>query len=345
MYFYRRGSFSLFCCLSSLVFAQPTESFPALTKPIEAKIWVNQTEIIVQLQHYALSPKARRSLATRAGMRFFSEKKTLLGEKQLGMNDVPVLNQGAFGSCVTFANIGAIDALLSPKDYISEWCNLTLGQYLEKNSKNYQSGWNGSYGEIVLNQMLYLGVIPKQEEGTIRCGDVDSYAAAGSTSAAMSLSDFNRYSHELTHVAWNPILTYMDGLYFKNKEMMKILDEVRSTLIAGDRMTLGFLIDDTQLFLGIEGQRYVPNDTWVMTPEIEAHLSEGKVDAGHEVIVTGFDDNAVVYDKKGQPHQGVLTLRNSWGAKAGNQGDYYMTYDYFLQTTVEVQRIFRIKTS
>ncbi len=341
MYFYRLSSF--LCCFSFVSFAQSTEFTHALTTPIQAQIRVQETEIAIQLQHYVIPNKAKKTLAERA---FFSTpfQTVFLGQaQQLGMNDVPVLNQGPFGSCVTFANIGAIDALLSPEEYISEWCNLTLGEYFEENSKNYPSGWNGSFGEIVLNQMLYMGVIPKRDESMIECGHASSYLLAGTKKSAMSLTEFNTYSQPLENVTWNSILNYMDGLYFKEKEMNGVLNDVKKTLMAKDRMTLGFLIDDAHLFLGIEGQHMVPNDTWVMTPEIEQHLAEGRIDAGHEVIITGFDDDAVVYDKKGGPHQGVFTLRNSWGVQAGNHGDYYMTYDYFLKMAVEVQRITRFE--
>ena len=57
------------------------------------------------------------------------------------------------------------------------------------------------------------------------------------------------------------------------------------------------------------------------------------------MIITGFNDYATATDKDGRVHRGLLTLRNSWGNKVGNEGDFYMSYDYFKLLTIEVQRI------
>ena len=61
----------------------------------------------------------------------------------LGMNNVPVLDQGSHGTCVTFAITAAIDAALSKGDYISQLCQLELGTYLEPMGYSV-SGWDGS---------------------------------------------------------------------------------------------------------------------------------------------------------------------------------------------------------
>jgi C1A family cysteine protease len=39
---------------------------------------------------------------------------------------------------------------------------------------------------------------------------------------------------------------------------------------------------------------------------------------GHEMIIIGYNDNAK-----------VLKLRNSWGPDRGDNGDFYMSYDYY----------------
>ena len=48
----------------------------------------------------------------------------------LGMANVPVLDQGAHGTCVTFATTAAIDALLNQADFIDQQCNLALNKAL-----------------------------------------------------------------------------------------------------------------------------------------------------------------------------------------------------------------------
>lgn len=45
-----------------------------------------------------------------------------IGAVELGMNSVPVLDQGSYGTCVTFATTAAMDAVLGLGDYISQQC-------------------------------------------------------------------------------------------------------------------------------------------------------------------------------------------------------------------------------
>lgn len=58
------------------------------------------------------------------------------------------------------------------------------------------------------------------------------------------------------------------------------------------------------------------------------------------MVIIGYDDSAVATDKYGNKHQGLLILRNSWSSATGDQGNYYMTYDYFEVFVLEVQKIF-----
>ncbi len=112
----------------------------------------------ISLLRIELSDKARQKIGYRAerilnnfGNIPLSTGKTI----QLGMNDVPVLDQGRFGSCVTFANTAAVDAALNKGDYISQLCLLQLGRYLEKNAY-IPSGWNGSLGAICFESNEYI---------------------------------------------------------------------------------------------------------------------------------------------------------------------------------------------
>lgn len=53
---------------------------------------------------------------------------------ELGMNKVPVLDQGPYGTCATSAVTAALDALSQKGDYISQLCTLSLSQYLSQHS-------------------------------------------------------------------------------------------------------------------------------------------------------------------------------------------------------------------
>lgn len=60
--------------------------------------------------------------------------------------------------------------------------------------------------------------------------------------------------------------------------------------------------------------------------------------AGHVMIVTGYDDKAYAVDRQGHIHRGLFTLRNSWGPIA-DEGNFYMTYDYFDGMVMEAIQI------
>ena len=48
------------------------------------------------------------------------------------------------------------------------------------------------------------------------------------------------------------------------------------------------------------------------------------------MVIIGYDDDAQVVDEKGYTfNKGIFILRNSWSSLAGDQGNFYMSYDYF----------------
>lgn len=61
--------------------------------------------------------------------------------------------------------------------------------------------------------------------------------------------------------------------------------------------------------------------------------------AGHAMVITGYDDNAEAIDDEGKVHRGILTLRNSWEPKAGDEGNYYISYDYFKSLAIDLTQI------
>ena len=53
-------------------------------------------------------------------------------------------------------------------------------------------------------------------------------------------------------------------------------------------------------------------DTWALTKGLETPPYEV---GGHEMVITGYDDNAFALDDQGQKHRGLLTLRKLMGHK------------------------------
>lgn len=259
----------------------------------------------------------------------------------LDMNEVPVLNQGNHGSCVVFSITAAIDAIIHQGDYVSQLCQLSLGRYIESNGHT-PSGWNGSWNRTVLGQMDSFGFVSKAEQQATGCGGLTEYPMCGSDLLnEESVADFHMHSEKLTdnRIAWSTILdVYQAGLDDINTD--NVLLETKKSLLSGDRVVIGMiLIDFDKGVVGAQGTYKEKNDTWMLTPSMLDSLKNNPETAGHAILVTGFDDNAIVTDENGYVQRGVVYLRNSWGENIGDKGDFYMTYSYFKALTVEALRI------
>lgn len=281
--------------------------------------------------HYALTHTHQFALNTHAG-KFPSSI-------QLGMNDVPVLDQGSHGSCVTFAVTAAYDAIIG-SDQISQLCQLQLGNYLEANGYGY-SGWEGSLGRFVLSQIDSFGIVTKAQEASHGCGGLYQYPTDEPTpTSSITLRKYHKISEPLPQLqaVWSPILDLYQAL--DRLDTNKTLDEVKSSLVHGDRVVFATLLLDFDLgFMGAAGKKSNNYDSWVLTPEIARDIYLNPEFGGHEMVITGYDDQATATDDEGRIHQGLLTLRNSWGDSVGNKGDFYMSYDYFKLLVIEAQRI------
>ncbi len=258
----------------------------------------------------------------------------------LGMNNVPVLDQGSFGTCVTFANTAAVNASMGQGDYISQVCQLQLGNYLASNGYN-SSGWDGSLGRTVLNQMETFGIVNKQQQETIGCGGLTNYPSFGQAipSSFINPEDYHQLSESINDkVSWSPILDIFTAL--DRVDTDKTLKDIKQALNERDRVTFGVLLLDFDLgMMGAVGKHNSNFDTWILTPEIARDIYLHPMFGGHEMIITGYDDDAIATDEQGNQHKGLLTLRNSWGDKIGDKGNFYMSYDYFKVLVIEAQRI------
>lgn len=289
--------------------------------------------IVYQL--IALSPEAKQWLATQASQPDTSPLTAMAypypPAKQLGMNDVPVLDQGRHGSCVTFAVTGVLDAAIGHTDHISQLCNLELGSALEKDNANHYSGWDGSWGDVVLNQIKDYGVISLASQHKIGCAGVYEYPThdASNKGNPMSVTEFiSRSERIMNQISFDTISTHADS-FSHRAEPLGTLKKIKSALNKGHRVSFGTLLDVDVGHNGAMGTYKSPYDSWILTPKIRADVKAGKINAGHEMIITGYDDNAVIEGPDHIKEVGVLTLRNSWGEDAGDHGNYYMSYAHF----------------
>jgi hypothetical protein len=325
---------------------QPAQQTNKPTMKAQASTALPATVTIFKVQ---LSDNAREKLQDRAATE--SQTMETLTSKassgtangvQLGMNNLPVFDQGPHNTCVMFATSAVISAALNRGDFISELCQLQLGKYLEKNGYTI-SGWDGSFGVAVLSQMQLFGIVNKETQRAQGCGGYTEYPThtLDEPQIEISVADFHQMSEPMPEqIAWSSVLDAYQ-VFADKIDPNKALTQVIDTLNAGDRLIFGVLLFRfDEGIAGAVGKHNASYDTWILTPDvIKAINSKTAEVGGHEMIITGYNNNAIATDSQGRVHKGLLTLRNSWGSDIGDHGDFYMSYDYFKSLAVEAQRI------
>ena len=350
------------CFLSGTAFAQPdfqikgkiTQTIPDTKPRIASNQWVKQappktvTLLDVQLSERAwdkLTQNAEKTIQQAPLLADPPHHPKAANSIQLGMNNVPVMNQGHHGTCATFAVTAAIDAALGAGDYISQVCSLQLGQHLERLGYN-PSGWDGSLNPLVLDQMRAFGFVNKTTQHEVGCGGFTEYPTTGETPKEdLSLADHYEISEPLLEnsIAWTPLLDVYQ-VFLDRTDPQKTLESVKQALRNNDRLTFGVLLFRlNEGTAGALGRHNEINDSWILTPDVIKDIKEQGNYGGHAMLITGFDDEAVAVDSIGLKHRGLLTIRNSWGENAGDEGNFYMSYDYFKVLALEIQRIRSLK--
>jgi hypothetical protein len=335
-----------------------TENRPGLASP------VTYTKS-VYLMNIKLTPEERVQLLSydpnKKSTRVTDEISQSLPSKAiLNIENTPVLDQGKHGTCVTFATTAAIDAVLNRGDHISQTCNLTLGNYLADKGVDLPSGWDGSWGYIVLNQMMSFGYITKDQQKANSCGNLADYPGTNEneTGKPMTLDEFKKI-HETNladNIMWQSILNIYQrfnadpadaNAYDGEKILTQVKQFLATSVAKSDKSpvgiaTFGTFIPSNYCSSGACGRNKVKDDSWVLIKameNIDPYHDQDKL-GGHEMVIIGYDDNATSTDRDMKVHHGLLILRNSWGEKAGDHGNYYMSYDFFKKFAIEVQFIY-----
>lgn len=312
----------------------------------------NHHKKVIRLMNITLSPIASQKLAANVShiLKHPTQINLFRGSDlppsvNVGMNGLPVLDQGEWGTCATFSTTAAVDAIypLTNDTQISQLCNLELGVTLNNGG---DGGWQGSFGYVVLGQISQYGFINKQFQHATGCGGLKNYPAYDyNNGSAMTVADFS--AHSLTTFTandWTPIVAF-DGNFSPLSPAVaeKALMNVKNALNQGYRVVFGSLIDPNVGQVGAAGTyNKIANDTWVMTKQMQQDITNNSPMEGHEIIIDGYDDNACATYTEGTTETkqcGLLRIRNSWGPSAGDQGDYYMSYDHFKGMAIEVYAI------
>jgi hypothetical protein len=263
---------------------------------------------------------------------------------QLGMNAVPVLDQGEHGSCMTFASTAAVDAAIGKGDYVSQLCQLDLNQYLNHNAF-VQRNWEGGWGQDLFSQITMFGIVPKAVQTAGGClGRVDYPLSGEEVTDELSVFDYHQISEPIQDygLSFNPLIL-KEQINSNLSDRERILYQIKSILRQGERVTCSVILmgqlryDDTPT-----GSHHVTKDTWVLLPQMADELADDEESSGHAFVITGYDDDGIAVDATGQFHRGLLTLRNSWGSSVGDQGDFYMTYSYFKAALLEAHHVKRM---
>lgn len=110
-----------------------------------------------------------------------------------------------------------------------------------------------------------------------------------------------------------PAAAYTEGVKYelKNTKNLAGLQEIKDELDKKNPVVFGFQVYSSFMDSS-DGHPPVPN---IKTEQLEG---------GHAVMAVGYDDA-----------KGVLIMRNSWGAGWGDNGYFYMPYEYFKLGLVE----------
>lgn len=310
----------------------------------------NGTQKIVQVKRLQTSPQFKARFAAQRNQRFFRAMSTsvasdkLPDSKGVGMNNVPVLDQGQHGACATFATTGAIDALkgLYHDKAISQVCNMALGLTVDSDARD-KGGWAGYDGEDILKQIVQYGYLPLSYQTTKGCGGLKVYPLndALRISEPMSIAKFTAHSNKsIRNKDWHSLASPYDAFPKSANAATKILTSVKKALNQGKRIVFGAMLWTQEGGIGNFGYYGDVNypDAWVMTSTIEKDMTNLSALGGHAMIIVGYNDKAcATYDDNEEPRKacGLLHLRNSWGPDAGINGDYFMTYNYFKHMLTE----------
>jgi hypothetical protein len=228
----------------ALEYGQPLTTSVVVTKPGSPYQKKNVMLMNIHLsQHeskvlYSYKPKSSLKMASNYN---------LPASVNLKMNNVPVLDQGMHGSCATFATTAAIDAVIGKGDYVSQLCHLALGSYLEKNGY-FPSGWNGSSGPYVMDQLMRFGVVSKTSQLKKTCGGLNQYPTKNMTEEGkpMSIEEYKEISEDISGKLY--VVQHLNTLQrfesrFADMDVAeKVLTQIKTGIMHGHRSLIGVLL-------------------------------------------------------------------------------------------------------
>ncbi len=223
---------------------------------------------------------------------------------------VPVLDQGAYGTCVTFASTAAIDAALGQGDDISQQCFLELSRALGNDV------WGGAWqSSQVIDPLVKYGAVRQGGCGSSSYPDPWAY---------ITVEDYQKLV--------DPSIQVQKVKYAYYEPMS--VEQVKVAVNAGHYVSFGFGLLNNSSPVSVQGFDVVVKGVkkvgglWACKQPSDRASYCGSFQAGHEVVVIGYDDS-----------QRLFKIQNSWNVSNGDSGYFYMSYEFFASMMLNATEI------
>lgn len=213
---------------------------------------------------------------------------------------VPILDQGAYGTCVTFATTAALDASLGIGDDISQQCSLELVKAVKEDL------WDGAW-------MSSQFIDPLKQYGAVKQGRCGPHRYPD-PNASVTLEEYKKLI--------DPSILISKVQYVYHEPMS--VEQVKVAVFSGHYVSFGFGLLNDGSAVSVQGFNVSVNGSkkvgglWACKQPGDAKNYCGKYKAGHEVVIVGYDDA-----------QQLFKIQNSWNVSSGDSGFYYMSYPFF----------------
>jgi hypothetical protein len=295
--------------ITTTIFTTPSEEATPGLLSFDERMGVKTIQLMKIIPSQALTERVELASATPDAEKDYSKGIDPNFQVDLGMGSVPVLDQGQYGTCVTFASTAVVDAAMGKGNYIDQQCSLELNKYLGSlDPNNRYDYWNGANDATEI-------IDPLKKYGIVQQGKCNyKYPRSTVKITPTAYAKLTTATPELAKV----VDTYHD----ENHKMD--INALKAVLKSGHRVAIGTLLLDSADPISVNGFDITVNGKskrgglWACKQPSSSSNYCGTSQAGHEIVVFGYDDT-----------QELLKIRNSWSTKIGDNGNYYMTYAFY----------------